>query len=563
MDLINQVSAETGVPADVIAAIMDTEGSGAGSTSPAGAKGLMQVMPFHYRPGEDPYDPLTSIRQGARVLNQNYQRSGNWTTAAGDYFGRGGPDAGGMVDSRYEQIFNQNRQKYTSSSRDMQRVPLGGPGASPSPLSNWEPVALDMQDVIDLGPPWERTMEQVRTSGTEAFNETSTSAGTMGTGVVSAVNVATGSIQTLGTSTVTMLTDSMGSTVAVVQDATGQVTGQYQQMADGTTATVTQMGDRVTTSFHELDGSVLAVTTEMGAGIVSQYLTTGAAVVASTDATNAAVTASTETTGAATVASTTTSNAAIAENWAATGAGVVANHQQVAGTIVTTLTTLAGDSLSIVADQNGQILTHYEVLGEGVTATVSQLGSEQITTFHEASGETINVVTDMAGNIIRQYRSTIAPAVEAGDAVSNISDAIKSVPVLDTKDTVKNLEKVTKAAQKAASAIHELGQNTDKKKGSSSSSGKKASSGKDDDNKDRENEPGGERGFATGGIVYSPETVRVAERGPEAIIPLSKLASGGDIYVTVEVNGSLLANRRDIEEAVVVGLEAARARGRL
>ena len=34
----------------------------------------------------------------------------------------------------------------------------------------------------------------------------------------------------------------------------------------------------------------------------------------------------------------------------------------------------------------------------------------------------------------------------------------------------------------------------------------------------------GVRGFAKGGIVTSPEIVQVAERGPEAIIPLDKLA---------------------------------------
>ena len=66
----------------------------------------------------------------------------------------------------------------------------------------------------------------------------------------------------------------------------------------------------------------------------------------------------------------------------------------------------------------------------------------------------------------------------------------------------------------------------------------------------------------------------VGEQGPELfspyanghIIPNHKISAGGggDTYVVnVSVSGSLLANRRDIEEAVIVGLESAQRRGRI
>jgi hypothetical protein len=70
MDLINKVAAQEHEDAALVAAIMDTEGSGQGSTSPAGARGLMQVMPNYVLPGENPFDPETSIRQGIRAIKE-------------------------------------------------------------------------------------------------------------------------------------------------------------------------------------------------------------------------------------------------------------------------------------------------------------------------------------------------------------------------------------------------------------------------------------------------------------------------------------------------------------
>ncbi len=116
-DAINAASAATGVPADVIAGLIDTESSGETSVSPAGARGLMQVVPGqgYDLPGEDWRDPSTSIMQGARAVRDKYNATGDWDRAAGAYFGYG-VDAGGMDTNTYMQRFKANRAGYSTAS---------------------------------------------------------------------------------------------------------------------------------------------------------------------------------------------------------------------------------------------------------------------------------------------------------------------------------------------------------------------------------------------------------------------------------------------------------------
>lgn len=49
----------------------------------------------------------------------------------------------------------------------------------------------------------------------------------------------------------------------------------------------------------------------------------------------------------------------------------------------------------------------------------------------------------------------------------------------------------------------------------------------------------GIQGFATGGIAMRPMTARIAEKGPEAVIPLSKMMNQANIYV--ELDGRVIA----------------------
>jgi hypothetical protein len=84
---ILQAARAYGVPPAVLAALQQVEGSGDRATSPAGAMGPMQVMPFNFRAGEDPFDLQTNFNAAARLTAGNYQRFGNWDSAAAAYFG--------------------------------------------------------------------------------------------------------------------------------------------------------------------------------------------------------------------------------------------------------------------------------------------------------------------------------------------------------------------------------------------------------------------------------------------------------------------------------------------
>lgn len=111
--MIKQVANETGVPWQLITAIMGVESGGdPNARSGAGAMGLMQVMPFHFTAGENPFDPYTNIKKGASILKANYDRWGSWDKAVNGYF-TGQPDPtgasdGGIDDYGYLNLVHNN-----------------------------------------------------------------------------------------------------------------------------------------------------------------------------------------------------------------------------------------------------------------------------------------------------------------------------------------------------------------------------------------------------------------------------------------------------------------------
>src|SRR5215471_4980779 len=148
-DIIARASATSGVPAPVIAAIMDTEAGGPNSLSPAGAKGFMQVMPQHFRPGEDPYDPETNIQRGADILADNYKRLGSWDKAAAAYFGAvdangnilgGARDARGTTGAGYVGRFQGNLNNYQGGSSVVQDIQQTVQGAG-NTVGGWLDLA--------------------------------------------------------------------------------------------------------------------------------------------------------------------------------------------------------------------------------------------------------------------------------------------------------------------------------------------------------------------------------------------------------------------------------------
>lgn len=78
MPQIEAASQETGMPVDLIAAVMDQESGGnATARSPVGALGLMQLMPGTAKGlGVDPSDPADNIRGGALYLAQQIRAFG-------------------------------------------------------------------------------------------------------------------------------------------------------------------------------------------------------------------------------------------------------------------------------------------------------------------------------------------------------------------------------------------------------------------------------------------------------------------------------------------------------
>ena len=191
----------------------------------------------------------------------------------------------------------------------------------------------------------------------------------------------------------------------------------------------------------------------------------------------------------------------------------------------------AGEMVATITDMAGNVTSQYTTMGSDVTGSVEEMG---------------NTVVEQMGDVNSAFEDSSSP-------IEGFQDALNSVEPPDFGDIVDELKDVQKAAEKAADAIKDI--NSAEKGGSK----------------------GGNSGLgkrAMGGPVNFGEMYLVGEQGPELfspwsngnIIPNHKISAGGggDTYVvSVNVNGSLLANRRDIEEAVVVGLESAQRRGRL
>ncbi len=93
------------VPEGLIARVLWIESKGQQyALSPAGARGLMQVMPFWFKPGESMYDAHTNVEKGAYVLRTNYDRYGTWRRAAMAYLGLWGADYWGTTAAKYVQL---------------------------------------------------------------------------------------------------------------------------------------------------------------------------------------------------------------------------------------------------------------------------------------------------------------------------------------------------------------------------------------------------------------------------------------------------------------------------
>src|SRR5690606_15410648 len=94
-NFVGEAARQYGVPPNLLKAMMRVESGGnPRAQSPAGATGLMQVMPgMHGLSASQLLDPRTNIMKGAEILKANYDRWGTWEAAAQAYLG-GTPGSG-------------------------------------------------------------------------------------------------------------------------------------------------------------------------------------------------------------------------------------------------------------------------------------------------------------------------------------------------------------------------------------------------------------------------------------------------------------------------------------
>lgn len=146
--LMERAAQETGVPWQVLAAIMgiETGGQNIGANG-AGAMGLMQIVGDIWQQTANQYggnlmDPWTNIRTAAHILKSNYDTYGSWDKAAAAYFGGGGAfnadgsfsdnaDYFGTNISQYVGIFRNNMAALGYGTPSAAEYTAGGAAANP------------------------------------------------------------------------------------------------------------------------------------------------------------------------------------------------------------------------------------------------------------------------------------------------------------------------------------------------------------------------------------------------------------------------------------------------
>lgn len=107
---INRWAHQYGLDPNLLATVMQIESCGHPTiSSPAGAQGLFQVMPFHFASGENQLDPDTNAKRGAGVLQACLDMAGGDVGLAMACY-NGGP---GVLSTPYEQWNSEPQRYYT------------------------------------------------------------------------------------------------------------------------------------------------------------------------------------------------------------------------------------------------------------------------------------------------------------------------------------------------------------------------------------------------------------------------------------------------------------------
>jgi hypothetical protein len=95
-DLAEEASIDYRVPLAWIFGVMWSESGGdPKAESPKGALGLMQVMPMHFKPEENPLDPRTNVRRGVSLLQSARAKASDLVQVASIYNAGTPPDGKG------------------------------------------------------------------------------------------------------------------------------------------------------------------------------------------------------------------------------------------------------------------------------------------------------------------------------------------------------------------------------------------------------------------------------------------------------------------------------------
>lgn len=132
-----QAAAKYGIPEPILLRQVNAEsGWNPNAKSPAGAMGLLQLMPGTARSlgVSNPYDPVQNLEAGARYLSEQYQRFGNWRDALAAY--NAGP--GRVADGSWKNI--PETVNYVNGILEGLGAPAGHPqGARGAPVASQTP----------------------------------------------------------------------------------------------------------------------------------------------------------------------------------------------------------------------------------------------------------------------------------------------------------------------------------------------------------------------------------------------------------------------------------------
>lgn len=130
-DIVRWANAAS-IDPNLLAVVMQIESCGdPRAVSSAGASGLFQVMPFHFRFGENPFNPETNALRGTGYLSRSLQAAGgNARLALAGYNGGIG------VIARAEGSWSSETHRYVRFGAPMYEDAISGATSSPT-LDEW------------------------------------------------------------------------------------------------------------------------------------------------------------------------------------------------------------------------------------------------------------------------------------------------------------------------------------------------------------------------------------------------------------------------------------------